>query len=592
MNAASAADSSPLLSFAAAAALFAVDPHGTGGACVRSLAHPLRDQWLALLRDSLPPSAPLRRIPCNITDDRLLGGLDLTATLRAHRPIAEHGVLAEANGGVIVIAMAERLSLHTASLLSTAQESGQVRIARDGVSLTLDSHVGIVALDEGMSDDERIPASLLDRMGFLLDFDGLGVHVRLRPAFTRAQIETARRLLPSVRASGEIIQALCATAVALGIGSLRAPYLALRAACASAALEGRSTVQEADVARAARLVLSPRALAMPTQPSDPADEPETEQRSEAPPPDESVSKDDAQLQISEQQLEDLVLAAAKAAIPAGLLERIRQQSGNVPQAGAGQGRVGAWRGSPDRGRPCGVRRGTPRGRARMNVIETLRAAAPWQRLRGRAPRDESRIRVVPADFRITRFKQRTQTLTIFAVDASGSAAINRLAEAKGAVELLLADCYIRRDQVAVISFRGRSAELLLPPTRSLVRAKRSLAQLPGGGGTPLACGLESAWLLGHQSQRRGETPTLVVLTDGRANVGRNGEPGRESAHRQALDAARAVARSGMAALFVDTSPRPNALARDLAVAMRAVYIPLPHADARALSAIVGGSVTR
>jgi magnesium chelatase subunit D len=93
---------------------------------------------------------------------------------------------------------------------------------------------------------------------------------------------------------------------------------------------------------------------------------------------------------------------------------------------------------------------------------------------------------------VSRFKQRRETTTIFVVDASGSAALHRLAEAKGAVELLLADCYVRRDRVAMLAFRGKGAELMLPPTRSLVRAKRSLAGLPGGGGTPLAAGMDAA----------------------------------------------------------------------------------------------------
>jgi magnesium chelatase subunit D len=281
----------------------------------------------------------------------------------------------------------------------------------------------------------------------------------------------------------------------------------------------------------------------------------------------------------------MVLAAARAAIPAGLLEKIRQGGGHS-KAADGRGRAGALRSAENRGRPCGVRRGAPRGRAKMNLIETLRAAAPWQRLRGRESQEGPRIRVAPADFRVTRYKQRTRTLTIFAVDASGSAALNRLAEAKGAVELLLADCYIRRDEVAVISFRGRTAELLLPPTRSLVRAKRSLAGLPGGGGTPLASAIASALSLANQAQRRGETPTLVMLTDGRANVGRRGEPGRESAQNQAVEAARAVGQSRIAALFIDTSPRPNPFAQQLAAAMRAQYIPLPHANAHSLSALV------
>ena len=113
--------------------------------------------------------------------------------------------------------------------------------------------------------------------------------------------------------------------------------------------------------------------------------------------------------------------------------------------------------------------------------------------------------------------------TISSSDASsgslgGSSALHRLAEAKGAVELLLADCYVRRDSVAVLAFRGRSAELLLPPTRSLVRAKRSLAELPGGGGTPLAAGIDAARELAFAVRRRGDTAVVVVLSDGRANL--------------------------------------------------------------------------
>lgn len=199
------------------------------------------------------------------------------------------------------------------------------------------------------------------------------------------------------------------------------------------------------------------------------------------------------------------------------------------------------------------------------------------------------MRVEAADFRVTRHKQRSATLTIFAVDASGSAALNRLAEAKGAVELLLADCYIRRDQVAVISFRGRTAELLLPPTRSLVRAKRSLASLPGGGGTPLAAAIDAALALALQSQRRGETPTLVMLSDGRANVARSGAAGRDAAHGDALRACQRVRQMRIKALFIDTSPRANALASELAAAMHAQYVPLPFANSRALSEIVSAA---
>ncbi len=195
----------------------------------------------------------------------------------------------------------------------------------------------------------------------------------------------------------------------------------------------------------------------------------------------------------------------------------------------------------------------------------------------------ARLQVRPEDFRIARYRQRAQTTSIFVVDASGSAALHRLAEAKGAVELLLADCYVRRDRVALVAFRGKAAEVVLPPTRSLVRAKRGLAGLPGGGGTPLAAGIDMAIELAASLARRGDTPVLIVLTDGRANVSRDGGGGRAAAEADALAAARAVRLAGFAALLVDTSPRPEPQAERIAAAMGARYLPLPHADAHAVS---------
>jgi magnesium chelatase subunit D len=190
------------------------------------------------------------------------------------------------------------------------------------------------------------------------------------------------------------------------------------------------------------------------------------------------------------------------------------------------------------------------------------------------------------DFHVTRFKQRSETATLFVVDASGSSALNRLAEAKGAVELLLADCYVRRDSVAVIAFRGRVAELLLPPTRSLVRAKRSLASLPGGGGTPLATAIDTAALLALGLRRRGTTPVIVLLTDGRGNIARDGRPGRPQAMEDAQSAAQQLRGLGMQTLLLDTSPQPQQPARQLAEAMGATYLPLPFANAAALSSVV------
>lgn len=573
-----------------AAALFSIDPIGTGGVSLRALVGPVREQWLTLARELLPPSVAIRRIPLHVTDGRLLGGLDLAATLRAGQPVAERGILAESNDGVVVLSMAERLAASTVARLTAALDTGEVLMERDGLARRTSARFGAIALDEGMADDERPPAALLDRLAFHVDLSGIGIRDIDSPPYSANEIAVARARLPAVCASEDIIEALCAAAMALGILSIRASLLALRASRAAAALAGRATVDETDASLAARLVLAPRAI-MLSAPEREDDVAQTETEPESDSSSDGEQQDDRTAD-ADRPLEDLVLAAAQAAIPADLLARLRLPGGGRSRSPTA-GKAGVLRQSGPRGRPAGVCGGEPRAGARLNLVETLRAAVPWQRLRRgnlgeprSCDRRPARIEVRRDDFRVTRFKQRTETTTIFVVDASGSAALHRLAEAKGAVELLLADCYVRRDRVALIAFRGRGAELLLPPTRSLVRAKRGLASLPGGGGTPLAAGIAAARELADTVARRGETPIVIFLTDGRANIARDGGAGRPRAEEEALTAARSVRAASLTALLVDTSPRPQPLARNLAAELGATYLALPYADAAVLSQAV------
>jgi magnesium chelatase subunit D len=568
---------------ALAAALFSVDPHGMGGVCIHAQVQPQRDQWLRMLRELLPASAPLKRIPFNIADSRLLGGLDLSATLKSGKPVAERGVAAGADGGVLIVSMAERLSARTAGFLVAILDRGEVVMPREGVSLQHAARLGLVALDEGLGEEEAMSGGLMDRFAFLLDFSRAAPRLGLQPLHERTDILRARELYAHVAVDAALLETLCSTAAALGVNSARIALLASRAARAAASLDGRDCVAEEDLVLAANLVLAPRANRLPESP--PAEAPPQPSPAEAE-QDPAPTPAQAEQQRPESEvtrMEERVIEAAQAAIPEGLLARLRSEESSRSRSSQG-GRAGALRNSGSRGRPAGIRSGAER-HARLNVIETLRAAAPWQRLR-RASQSETRVRIEAADFRFTRYRQRARTLTVFVVDASGSAAISRLAEAKGAVELLLGDCYIRRDQVAVIAFRGTEAELLLPPTRSLVRAKRSLAGLPGGGGTPLASAIEVASQLALQARRRGDTPTLVMLTDGRANVARFGPPGRAAAHADALSAAAAARKSNIAALFVDTSARPSPIAGELANALGARYVPLPYLKSQTLSDIV------
>ena len=288
------------------------------------------------------------------------------------------------------------------------------------------------------------------------------------------------------------------------------------------------------------------------------------------------------------EMAELLLEAALATLPADVLAQLANNSATRIQGG-GQSRSGAVRQSRSRGSPLPPRPGLPRQGARLHVLATLGHAAPRQKLRrplASAHGAASRLAIRAEDFHIHRFAERTQSCLIFAIDASGSAALNRLAEAKGAVELLLAQSYARRDQVCVVGFRGSQAEVLLPPTKSLVRAKRSLAGLPGGGGTPLPHAMKLALELALQQRRLGVTPSLVMLCDGRANVSLQGGGGRSQALQESLSLAQAWRAQGLQSIWIDTSARPEPQAEQIALAMGARYVPLPQANSQRMAQVV------
>ncbi len=565
------------------AALCAVDP-SCGGVSIRAGAGPVRDEWFALLKSLLPDGAPVRRVPTHVHDDRLLGGLDLVATLRAGRPISEKGLLALADGGLVIVAGAERVTSLVAARLATASESGEVLVERDGVTTRSPARFLLAALDEGSADDERPATVLLERLAYLLELD----HVALRETFEAtadpAAVSAARARAVECHDRRCLRRSVVCDRTGIG-GHLDAGFAVRREGrprhCGACR---RGPVTAAHAAAAARLVLAPRATRLPPAPAEDTQPPESEA-----PPEPPNEGEEQQPSTEDRPLEDVVLAAAAAAIPPGLLAQL-QIAAAIQSRGTSAGRAGQEQKGGARGRPAGVVRGEPRRGARLNIIETLRAAAPWQPVRrrlraaaaGQRAAKAPRVEVRPEDFRVQRYRRHARTTTIFVVDASGSAALHRLGEAKGAVELLLAECYVRRDRVALLAFRGRAAELILPPTRSLVRAKRCLAGLPGGGGTPLASGIEAALALAAAARRQGDTPVLVFLTDGRANVTREGRPDRAVAESQSLAAARCIRAAGLGAIVVDTAPRGQPLAEQIAGAMGARYLPLPHARSKEL----------
>ena len=571
-----AADAPPMVQVwgraALALALLAIDPAGLGGLHIRARSGPVRDAALARLGD-LP--LPRRRLHSTIADEALFGGVDLTETLAAGRVVHRTGLLAEP--ACLVLAMAERCPAHLAARLAQA--------------LDADAGHALVLLDEGAEPDEEAPATLTERIAFSADLSEIGyLMLHTSPPPAAEALDAARQRLGTVRTPDDAAAALVVLAARFGIDSLRAPLLALAAARAHAALAGHDTVTPEDLAAAAGLVFPSRATRLPQE-----DAPEPEQAQDDTPPPEDTPDDtpDAEDSDADDPLQDIpeemLVDAIAALLPPELLHQMATASKRTARGAAGSG-AGAMRQGNRRGRPLPPRPGKFDGTARIDLVATLRAAAPWQPIRRQARPGKDGLHIHPGDIRLKRFEDRSDRLLIFAVDASGSSAMSRLAEAKGAVELLLAEAYARRDHVSLISFRGSGAELLLPPTRSLVQTKRRLAGLPGGGGTPLAAGLRAGLEAALHARRKGMTPTVAVLTDGRANIALDGTAGRAQAGADATTMAHALRASGVPALVLDTSARPQPALRALAAEMMAPYMPLPRADARRMSAAIGAQL--
>jgi len=532
--------------------LLAIDPIGLGGMVIRGRSGPAQDAILAGL-PALPQ--PIARIAPTVSDAHLDGGLDVAQTLASRKMVMADGALTAAR--TLLLPMAERLTPERAARLANALDEGRTAIA----------------IDEGI-DDEAVAAVLQDRLAFCIATDLVPADAARDFTIPTKAIAQARERLSKVPTHASDIEILAAVAARLGIDNLRALHLAYLCARAHAALMGHETIFEPDILAAIAMVLAYRATQLPAP--------------EEPLPEDHASDPDNDTETKPQTPtldDDILLEAVKAALPPDLLARLA--SGKTRRA-TGSGSGAKKRGNR-RGRPLPARQGKLDGQSRLDIVATLRAAAPWQTIRAKAS-GETGLQLRPSDFHIKRFEETSDRLLVFAVDASGSAAFARLAEAKGAVELLLAEAYARRDHVALVAFRGETAEILLPPTRSLVQTKRRLAALPGGGGTPLAAGLQAALEVARTAARKGLTPTIAVLTDGRANIALDGQPNRADAREDAKRLARIIATEGVEMLVIDTGNRPEPDLKTLSQTALGHYIPLPRADAQRLATAVSDAL--
>ncbi|WP_018567681.1 putative cobaltochelatase [Streptomyces sp. PsTaAH-124] len=524
--------------------------------------------------------ARMVELPVGASEDRLVGALDIERALAEGVKAFEPGLLADAHRGILYVDEVNLLHDHLVDLLLDAAAMGASYVEREGVSVR---HAARFLLVGTMNPEEgELRPQLLDRFGLTVevaasrepdqrvevvrrrlayDDDPAGFAARWadEEAAVRARIAAARELLPRVRLGDAALRQIAATCAAFEVDGMRADIVMARTATALAAWAGRSDVLAEDVRQAALLALPHRRRRNPFDApgldEDKLDEtlqeyagPEDDDPDPDPDPDpgpgtdgpgggggqpepedggprggESGARPEPDQQDQQDQQDETggepqpsgAGAGEQAAV--GAAEPFRTKVLSVP--GLGEGAAGRRsRARTEHGRTTGARR--PRGTlTKLHLAATVRAAAPHQRARGRSGPG---LVVRRDDLRQATREGREGNLVLFVVDASGSmAARQRMSAVKGAVLSLLLDAYQRRDKVGLVTFRGSSAEVALPPTSSVDAAAVRLESLPTGGRTPLAAGLLRAHEVLRVERLRdpARRPLLVVVTDGRATGG-------------------------------------------------------------------------
>lgn len=576
--------------------------------------------------------SPFVQVPLNVTEDRLIGSVDVEQSVKTGRTVFQPGLLARANRGVLYIDELNLLDDGLTNVLLEVLSSGVVRVEREGLSITHPCRPMVIATYN--PEEGQVRPHMLDRFAINLSVDAVPLSMEQRiiavdsatdfsnsPSDFLVKVESetdqmatsivlAREYIKDVTMSDEQMGYLVTEAVRSACQGHRAELFAVEVAKASAAIEGREKVSAEDLKTAVRLAIMPRSLVVNQN----QDQEEEGQPPPPPPPpqnedeqieDEMEEEDDQQEEESEDQEEEapevpeeFMFDPEGVVLDPELLEFSKSQ--NKGKAG-GRGIVF----SKDRGRYIKAMLPKGGGTQRLAVDATLRASAPFQKSRRERDRAErkKKVYVEETDMRIKRLARKAGALVIFLVDASGSMALNRMNAAKGAALRLLTEAYQTRDKVSLIPFQGNRAEVILPPTKSVTMAKKRLETMPCGGGSPLAHGLSQAVRVGINAQKSGDVGKVIIvcISDGRANVPLAVSEGEEVEDKmskadlkeETLSIAKQIAcLGGVDLLCIDTENKfvSTGVAKEIANCAGGSYHALPKATDASVAGVASSAI--